>query len=84
MRTTIRLNEALLDRAKRRAAEENRTLTSLIEEGVALVLAGAGGGRRKRVTLPVSRSTGGLQPGVDLNDAAGLESVMGDRWSSRT
>jgi hypothetical protein len=84
MRTTIRLNEELLNRARRRAAEENRTLTSLIEEGVALVLAGRGGGRRTRVTLPVSRSTGGLQPGVDLNDAASLESVMGDAWSSRT
>jgi hypothetical protein len=84
MRTTVRLDEDLLNRAKRRAAEENRTLTSLIEEGIAIVLAGVRAGRPKRVTLPVSRSTGGLLPGVDLNDAAGLESVMGDAWSSRT
>ena len=39
MRTTIRLREDLLRRAKKRAAEEGRTLTSLIEEGLTLLLA---------------------------------------------
>jgi hypothetical protein len=42
MRTTIRLRDDLLKPAKKRAAEENRTLTSLVEEGVALVLSGPG------------------------------------------
>jgi len=32
MRTTVRLPDDLLLRAKRKAAEEGRTLTSLIEE----------------------------------------------------
>ena len=36
MRTTIRLRDDLLKRAKKRAAEEKRTLTSLVEEGVIL------------------------------------------------
>jgi predicted transcriptional regulator len=35
MRTTVRLRDDLLKRAKRRAAAEGRTLTSIIEEGVA-------------------------------------------------
>ena len=39
MRTTIRLNENLLERAKARAAAEGRTLTSLIEEGLTVILA---------------------------------------------
>ena len=38
MRTTLNLADGLADEAKRRAAEEGRTLTSLIEEGLRLVL----------------------------------------------
>jgi hypothetical protein len=37
-RTTVRLPEDLLNRAKRKAAAENRTLTSLIEEGVRAIV----------------------------------------------
>jgi len=75
MRTTIRLRDDLLRRAKRRAAEENRTLTSLVEEGVALVLARPAK-RRERVELPVSTAWGGVLPGVDLNRSTDLEALM--------
>jgi non-ribosomal peptide synthetase component F len=76
MRTTIRLRDDLLKRAKKRAAEEERTLTALVEEGVSLVLARPSRERRDRVALPVSRATGGVLPGVDLNRASELEGVM--------
>jgi hypothetical protein len=76
MRTTIRLRDDLLRRAKRRAAEEQRTLTALIEEGVSLVLARRVGRSRDRVDVPVSEATGGLLPGVDLNRTSDLEGVM--------
>jgi hypothetical protein len=76
MRTTIRLRDDLLKRAKRRASEENRTLTSLIEEGVAVVLARPSKRRRGHVALPVSRASGGVLPGVDLNHTADLEALM--------
>jgi hypothetical protein len=33
---------------------------------------------RKRVALPVSRASGGLLPGVDLNRSSDLEAVMED------
>jgi hypothetical protein len=66
MRTIIRLPEDLLRRAKRKAAAENRTLTSLIEEGLRLVLDEPKSGKARRVLLPVSKATGGLMPGVDL------------------
>jgi len=33
-------------------------------------------GRRTKVVLPVSRETGGVLPGVDLNDSAGLLDLM--------
>jgi hypothetical protein len=76
MRTTIRINDDLLKRAKKRAADEGRTLTSLVEDGLVLVLSKAKTGRRKRIELPVSRATGGVLPGVDLNSSSDLEEVM--------
>lgn len=79
MRTTVRLRDDLLKRAKRRAAEEGRTLTSIIEEGVALVLAEPGPRRRERVEVPVASATGGVLPGVDLNRSSDLEAVMDER-----
>jgi len=38
MRTTINLHDALAEAAKRRAVEEGRTFTSLVEEGLRAVL----------------------------------------------
>jgi hypothetical protein len=76
MRTTVRLRDDLLKRAKQRAAEEGRTLTSIIEEGVMMVLATPERRGRERVALPISEATGGVLPGVDLNSSADLESVM--------
>ena len=78
MRTTVRLRDDLLKRAKRRAAEEGRTLTSIIEEGVALVLAKPRARRRERVELPVSSATGGVLHGVDLNRSTDLQALMDD------
>jgi hypothetical protein len=76
MRTTIRINDDLLKRAKKRAAEEGRTLTSLVEDGLALVLAKSKAGHRKRIELPVSKATGGALPGIDLNRSSDLEEAM--------
>jgi AcrR family transcriptional regulator len=77
MRTTVRLDDALLDQARREAARHNQTLTALIEQGLRLVLAQSRPSRekRRRVVLPVS-GQGGLQPGVDLSDSAALLDVM--------
>jgi Ribbon-helix-helix protein, copG family len=67
MRTTVRLPEELLRRAKRKAAAEGRTLTDLIEEGLRSVLARrASMGKQERVLPRISKGTGGLRPGVDL------------------
>ena len=78
MRTTIRLRDDLLKRAKKRAAEDHRTLTSVVEEGVALVLAKPVKRRRARIEVPVSRASGGVLPGVDLNRSTDLEQSMED------
>lgn len=81
MRTTVRLDDALLEQAKREASRRRATLTSLIEQGLRLVLAQSRTARepRRRVVLPVSRAAGGVLPGIDLNDSAALLDVMENR-----
>jgi hypothetical protein len=73
-RTTVRLPADLLGRAKRKAAAEGRTLTSLIEDGLRLVV---GGGRKaaqaKRIMPRVSKATGGLLPGVDITKFSAIQ-----------
>jgi hypothetical protein len=73
-RTTVRLPADLLGRAKRKAAAERRTLTSLIEDGLRLVVAdGRKAVKGKRVLPPISKATGGPLPGVDLADLPALQ-----------
>jgi hypothetical protein len=73
-RTTVRLPEELVRRAKHKAASEGRTLTALIEEGLRRVLSERTlSGQPARVLPPVSTATGGLYPGIDLDDTAALE-----------
>ena len=77
MRTTVRLEDALLEQAKREAARRGETLTSLIEMGLRLVLAQVRPERRRRrVSLPVSRQLGGLLSGVDLDNSAALLDIL--------
>jgi hypothetical protein len=77
LRTTIRLEESLLERVKAEAARQNKTLTSLVEEGLYMVLKEAQKPvRRKKVVLPVSKCTGGTWPGVDISNSAELLDIM--------
>ena len=80
MRTTVRLETALLERAKREAERRGVTLTSLIERGLRLVLAKPQlRHERRHVKLPVSKESGGTLPGVDLDDSAALLDVVEGR-----
>jgi hypothetical protein len=75
-RTTVRLPEGLLDRAKRKAAAEGRTLTSLIEDGLRLMVAGERrAAKGKRVLPRISKATGGPMPGIDLTDLSALQEI---------
>ncbi len=75
-RTTIRLPQDLLDRAKRKAAAEGRTLTSLIEEGLRRVVGeNSKSAKAKRVLPRISTATGGLMPGIDISDSAALQEM---------
>jgi len=80
MRTTVRLDDALLERAKREAARRRMTLTALIEQGLRLAIARPAARRPAgRVTLPVCRRGGGTLPTVDLDDSAALLDRMEGR-----
>jgi hypothetical protein len=75
-RTTVRLPRDLLNRARRKAAAEGRTLTSLIEDGLRLVVAdNRKTPQRKRVMPRISKAAGGLMPGLDLADLSALQEM---------
>lgn len=80
MRTTININDRLLEAAKVHAAESHQTLTAVIEDALRLSLEPKPrAARTRQVAIPVSGS-GGLMPGVDLDD----DSALLDRMEGRT
>jgi len=74
-RTTVRLPDDLIRRAKRKALAEGRSLTALIEEGLRRVVNERVSTARGRVLPPVSRARGGLMPGIDLDKSAALQAM---------
>jgi len=77
MRTTVRLDDSLLNEAKREAQRRNTTLTALIEQGLRLMLRrNPEPARKGRIRLPISRATGGTVPGIDLDDTASVMDRM--------
>jgi hypothetical protein len=76
MRTTVRLDPHLLAEAKKAAADSGRTLTAVIEDALRESLnRRSAGPRRRKVKIPTFGGRG-LQPGVDLDDSAGLLALM--------
>lgn len=65
MKTTLDIRDDLLRRAKVEAARQGKTLTRMIEEGLALRLRPVQSVRRELPPLPVSPHRGGLCPGID-------------------
>jgi hypothetical protein len=65
-RTTIRLPDDLMRRAKRKAAAEGRTLTSLIAESLRTVVDLPKPAKKAQRVMPrVSSATGGPAPGTE-------------------
>ena len=76
MRTTFRLDEHLLQDAKKLAAESGRSLTAVVEEALREMLARRKQNKKKRRPKIPTVGTGGLQPGVDLDNSAALLEIM--------
>ncbi|MFY9692791.1 MAG: hypothetical protein WA776_12920 [Xanthobacteraceae bacterium] len=75
-RTTVRLPKELLARAKRKALAEERTLTSLIEEGLRLVVSDMRKKAKSKRILPRhSDASGPPFPGIDISNSAALQEM---------
>ncbi|MEO6095169.1 MAG: hypothetical protein ABIW76_05655 [Fibrobacteria bacterium] len=80
MRTTIRLNDALLRQVKRKAFEQHKTFTAVVEDALAAWIQGGPieANKNRRVNLPKS-GKGGVLPGVDLESNKSLLDRMEER-----
>ena len=75
----MRLDDALLERARKEATRRGITLTALIEEGLKLAMRRPlRSDPRSRVELPVSAAGGGTRPGIELDNSAALLDRMED------
>ena len=75
MRTTVDINDALLQAAKSQAARDRRSLKAVIEQALREFLSQGGRAGAPGPPIPVFRGQG-VQPGVDLTDSAALEDLM--------
>jgi hypothetical protein len=75
MRTTIRLDDELLTKAKRAAVERGTTLTAVIEDALRRALVPTEEARREPFAMLTFQGDG-LRPGVDLDDTASLLDLM--------
>ena len=82
-RTTVRLPDDLVRRAKRRAADEGRSLTSLIEDGLRRVLSDYGRAKEPRKLPRVSTARGGLLPGIDLDRSSSIQEMEDLEYARR-
>jgi uncharacterized protein (DUF1778 family) len=82
MRTTIRLDEALLRKAKSVAAASGRSLNDFIADAVRAAVTPRAS-RGSGPAIPVFKG-GSLLPGVDLDDSAGLLDLMDRPYSAES
>jgi hypothetical protein len=73
-KTTLEVRDQLLREARRKAADEGRTLTSVVEEALATYLAKPAGKAAFRFSFPVV--DGGDGPKVDVSDRDRLYDIL--------
>jgi hypothetical protein len=77
VRTTIRLPDDLMRRAKRKATAEGRTFTALVEEGLRNVIDRSPAAPKRRPVLPrVSTAAGGFAEGYEHLDSPKLATLV--------
>jgi hypothetical protein len=82
MRTTVSIDDHLLSEAKQIAARTHRSLGQVIDDALRRMLTETSGASSTPVTLP-THGSGGLQPGVDLEDKEQLAELLGDNEPHR-
>lgn len=78
MRTTLDIEDSLVRKAKKRAVEEGRTLTALLEEALRRYLSPRER-PRQRFRLKLLKKKGRRVPGVDFSDRDALYERMEGR-----
>jgi len=79
MRTTLTLNDDVLRLAKKKAAEEERSLKEVINESLKLGLTFGSERARTSYVFHLKTVPGRIMPGVDLNDRDKLFDLMDGR-----
>ena len=75
MRTTLDLDDELYTQVKVLAAENRRTVTSVVEDALRRVLI-EHAQEKKQIELPVSKETGWVHAGVDINNARAIRDLL--------
>ena len=77
MRTTIRLDDNLLELTKQYALAHGKTFTAIVEDALREKLMSRPGGRKKQAPIKLKTVRGkGVNAGIDLDDSASLLDVM--------
>lgn len=73
-RTTIRIQESLLDELKKRALKNRHSLTEEIHQ--LLMRALKEPPPKKKIELPVFKGGGGVFPGIDITDTSAILDML--------
>lgn len=78
MRTTIRLDDKLLEMAKKYALEHGKTFTDVVEDALReKIMERSPAKKRSRVKLKTVKGKG-VNAGIDLDDSASILDLMDD------
>lgn len=75
MRTTVNIDEHLLEAARQLAVRTHRPLGDVVDDALRLLLAQSAQGATTALDLPTFGGSG-LRPGVDLEDKDGLYALL--------
>ena len=77
MRTTVRMDDDLLRRAKEQAARTGRTLTQVLEDALRVTLARQPQSKKRSlIKLPTFKGGGGLRAELSLDDMSTIYAAM--------
>ncbi len=76
MRTTIRLDDRLLEKTKKYALSHGTTFTSVVEDALREKLMGRPSGKRQPAVKLKTVNGKGTHAGVDLDDSSSLQDLM--------
>lgn len=81
MRTTVNIDDRLLAEAKILAARTSRSLGSVVEDALREMLNRVADADSAAEFRLLTHGSGGLRPGVDLDDKEALAELLGDNAS---